>query len=392
MKKLLIIGTGSGQVMMIKKAKQLGVRVIGVDRDSCSMGASLCDSFFEIDTMNKKAVLELACRCKVDGITTCATNLAIHTVSYVGERLKLKTIPYESAKSSTDKIAWKSILKRNNIPIIEGISHTNKKNAKILAKKIISLPWVLKPSDGSGCKGISIVRKIKDFDKAFDKALLFSRNNRVLTETFLEGQVIGVESLVINGKTKTLMITDKKMSRSFSFITIGLNMPADIKDELKHIIHDLVEKVNFCLGINMGPTHIDIIINKGIPRVIDIGPRLAGGPLVYELIPKITGINYMELVIKQALGYTICMPSIKNKCFGASRFFTSKNTGTIENIVFPKCFPKSSKYLYKDIGDRCFLAEHNVDRIGCVTMFGRRYSDTVFQIDNFVKKVKIIVA
>ena len=273
----------------------------------------------------------------------------------------------------------------------ESVVGINRQKAKMLAKKRIAFPWVIKPSDGSGCKGISILKKIDDFDIAFNRALAFSRNKRVLIEAYLRGKVVGVESLIADGSTRVLMIADKKIKKTSSFVTTGLNMPSDINNKTRYIIYDLIDKIHHCLGLDIGPTHIDVIINKGVPRVIDIGPRLAGGPLVYELIPKISGIDYMELVIRQALGDTVRMPNVKHKCFGASRFFISKKSGVIKKIVFPRCSAKFSRYLYKSAGDLCCLAEHNTDRIGCVTMLGNTYEDTVFKIDRFIEKIKTTV-
>ena len=49
MKKLLIVGTGFGQLPMVNYCKNNGIFTIGVDINDKSRGAKLVDRFYQVD-------------------------------------------------------------------------------------------------------------------------------------------------------------------------------------------------------------------------------------------------------------------------------------------------------------------------------------------------------
>ena len=57
-KKILIIGTGYGQLPIINKCKELGIYSIGVDVNPKSVGANFVDIFENIDVTNLKNVFK----------------------------------------------------------------------------------------------------------------------------------------------------------------------------------------------------------------------------------------------------------------------------------------------------------------------------------------------
>lgn len=76
MKTIMILGTSALQVPAIYKAKEFGYHVIGIDINPKSVGVNLCDEFYEISTMDKDMVLDLATEKRIDGIYTMATDIS----------------------------------------------------------------------------------------------------------------------------------------------------------------------------------------------------------------------------------------------------------------------------------------------------------------------------
>lgn len=59
MKKLLVIGAGLLQSYVIKRAKELGLYVLAIDRDPHAIGFQYADEYEIIDIINKKRVYHM---------------------------------------------------------------------------------------------------------------------------------------------------------------------------------------------------------------------------------------------------------------------------------------------------------------------------------------------
>ena len=95
MKKILILGGSENQLPLIKSAKELGYQVILCDYSDNAIGKKYADIFYCVSTLDKEAVLKVAEKEKIDGITT-NSEPAMPVVAYVGNELGLPSNPYES--------------------------------------------------------------------------------------------------------------------------------------------------------------------------------------------------------------------------------------------------------------------------------------------------------
>ena len=90
---------------------------------------------------------------------------------------------------------------------------------------------------------------------------------------------------------------------------------------------DLVEKCAKSLGIINGPAKGDVVIcPKRGPMIIEMAARLSGGDFCESLVPLSSGVNYVPLVIQQAISDKIdykYMKTFKNKVVANRYFFLS---------------------------------------------------------------------
>ena len=81
-KRILILGAGLFQIRGIKRAQQMGLEVLTADNNLGNYGHRFADRCFEISTLNRESIKQLAEREKVNGIATFASDIAMQSVAH----------------------------------------------------------------------------------------------------------------------------------------------------------------------------------------------------------------------------------------------------------------------------------------------------------------------
>ena len=111
-------------------------------------------------------------------------------------------------------------------------------------------PYIVKPNSGTGSMGVLIAHDFAELKQCH--ACLKPQHSEILIEEFLLGPLISNEVFVSEGKV------------------LGPN-----KDEVFQTSKQILEK----LGYQHGPVHIEYILTAKGPVLVEINPRLAGGPI-----------------------------------------------------------------------------------------------------------------
>lgn len=166
MKKLLIIGAGILQLPAIQKAKEMGFNVTVVDMSSQAPGIEYADRFYEVSTNDISGILQVADEVKPDGVMTLATDMPMRSVAAVAEKYGLHSISPTVAIKATDKIEMIRCFEAHNVahPWFEVIS--SEQDLEELLKEH-SIPFIMKPNDSSGSRGVVLVKNIHDMKEAF---------------------------------------------------------------------------------------------------------------------------------------------------------------------------------------------------------------------------------
>ena len=393
---MIIVGAGRDQVFMIDKAREMGLVTIAIDMNSEAVGKDHSDYFYPISTSDKESALEVAKHHKIDGVATSGTNDAICTVAYIKEQLNLPAlcVPYNVAVRAVRKDFWRETFGKKSVPIALGF-YSDDPVALHMHLQQMDFPVLVKPSDSSGARGITVVENHEQFDRAFGFAQKYANNQRIIVEEYLPGTVIGIESYTVDGITYPIAIADKVLSDPPHCFALGVILPTNLPEEIQSRIFDVNRKAIEALGINTGPTHIDMVVVNGEPKVIDVGPRLAGGPLIFELIPRATGVDMIDATIKQALGEDICIAIKPREIYCASFHFSAPKSGVLRsihydekdldryNITMLRFWKKGGEYVYDaQSGINRF---GYIDRLGFVTASAESYQEVHKKIDEFME-------
>jgi formate-dependent phosphoribosylglycinamide formyltransferase (GAR transformylase) len=336
----MVLGAGPNQVSLIRKAKQLGNYVISVDYLPDNIGHKYSDQSINCSTIDKNTLLYHARKERIDGIITIASDIATGSVAYVAEEMGLSGCALKVAELLSNKAHFRNFqksskdLNKNNFLIIESLSE--------IGKNIISPPFMVKPVDSSGSKGIT---RIDDFSqdelvKAFEEAKKVSRSGKVSIEQYVEGTDVSGDGFMMNGKIAFCLITEKIKDGYKAKAHI---LPTNINKHQESLVLNEVEKTCREAGYLDGPFDFDVMVNNERAFVVEISPRL-GGNGIPNLIEFSTQVSIIEENIKFALGEMVSFPKHFIVKHMASWIYGIHKNGTLSSIAGDEYL--KSKYPY----------------------------------------------
>ncbi len=367
MKRLLVIGASVLQIPAIKKAKEMGLYVAVADYNPNAVGIPFADEYFNVSTIDEEGIYQVAKNFKADGIVTLATDMPMRALAYACGKLGLQGLEYDSAVKATDKgemikafeVAgiekpWFSIIPAGEDPVLGSYS----------------FPLISKPTDNSGSRGVILVRNENELKEAISYSSKNSRHGDVIIEEYMQGPEVSVELIVYHGKPHVLQITDKITTGAPHFVEMGHSQPSRLSLDIQNKIADLACRAVLSIGIYNGPAHVEIIVTKEGPKMVELGARMGGDCITTHLVPLSTGIDMVSSTIKIALGEEPNISKTIDK--GSAIRFFSVPCGMITGI-----YGVEEAYKIPGIKDIVFI---------------KHEGETVNNIDSSIDRVGFVIA
>lgn len=332
-KKIMILGASILQLPAIEKARELGLETIVVDMNPEAIGFDVEGVQKEvISTIDAPAIVEAAKKHQIDGIMTLATDMPMRSVAAVAKEMNLVGIDEDTALKATNKAEMRRALQDGKVPIPKYFKITNKEEY-FKAVKQFKVPFIVKPADSSGSRGIFEVIDITDkklIEEAYDYCRPFSRVGDIVAEEYMSGPEVSVETISIDGVCHVIQITDKLTTGAPHYVEMGHSQPTRHSIDVADKIAEVARMANKAIGIKNGPSHTEIIVTNEGPKVVELGARLGGDNITTHLVPLSTGVNMVECCIKIALGE---QPDIEPKWRKGSaiRYF-QQHAGVVKSI------------------------------------------------------------
>jgi biotin carboxylase len=302
MESILIFGVSDLQKSLIERCKAKGLFTVGIDPDPNAQYKDLVDAFEVVDGQDFEGTLSVIEKHKVSAIITAATDKPLVMMAKIAETKGFPFFSVETAELSTDKYLMKQSFQQHNISCAKGfiINHFDEISAESL-----DYPVIVKPRDNSGSRGVVYCNNYDELKNAFEEALQYTKRANVLVEEFIDGKEYSVEAIHINGDTHIIQVTEKITTKFPYNVEMGHIQPADITEEEKSEIIELVTAATTALCFDNCASHTELkISSKGI-KIIETSPRLGGDFITSTLTPLSTGINMEELLIDISLGKTL---------------------------------------------------------------------------------------
>lgn len=395
MKKLMVLAAGLLQVPVIKKAKEKGYYVIGVDDDPDAPGLKYADkAIVPGGLVNEERMLAIAKEEQISGVIHPCSEVAMTVMGRINDELHLHGISRETAIRATNKHKMREAFVKYGAPSPKSFC-TDKVEDGYTLFRSIGGKAILKPSRNSGSRGIAEIAPDLLYDAfvpLFERSKSESRDASVMIEQFVEGPEFSVEIIVWDGKVNVLQVTDKKTTGSPYFVELGHSQPSLFPSDVVAKVGDAAVKGVEALMLNDCAAHAEVKFQDGLPYIMEIGARLGGDFISTELTHLSTGIDMVAAAIDVALGVKPNLTSMSD-CQGvAIRYFTP-TPGVVRAIEGAQKLWRPGVYdaeIYVKTGDLIHEVKSSLDRSGHVIVTAPSPQEACSFAECLIDEVKII--
>ena len=385
-KSVLIFGVGPLQKSIIDRAKLMGLYTIGIDPAADATCKDEVDAFVIVGGQDFEYTMAVAKKYQIDAIVTAATDKPLVMMARVAKEMNLPFYSVETAQWSTDKYQMKERFELGGVPYAQG-----RLISKVEEAEGLVLPVIVKPRDNSGSRGVKLCRDKNELQISIDEALENSKLDTVLVEEFIEGHEYSIESLHHDGKSEVIQFTEKKTTEFPYNVELGHIQPANISDENKQKIREIVSKIGKALNFVNCPSHTELKINERGIFVIETSPRLGGDYITSTLTPLSTGVNLEDELLKISLGEKI-NPQPKAVQYSGVRFFDFEEGSIIKHAPdekFVKVWPHVVDFSFNlKEGDTVNRITSSLNRYGHLTLIAGNRESIEDAFEKYEKAIK----
>lgn len=303
-------------------------------------------------------------------------------IEFAAELANKFQIPFtnlQAIKNCKNKLKLRDMLRANGLSRCRSvnISEINLTNQI----ESFGFPCVLKPKNSSASLNVHIFQNISDVSKNLKKIESVIDSSEFILEDFLKGPLISVELCAYNGEYTVLSVGYRFRSLENEAIEIGTLMPAPLPDNIAKKCSILSVKAAETAGLDLGIFHIEIIVTKDIPEIVEINPRLMGGSLP-SLYSRVYSTNIFDLLVRAQMRINDFKINSEPTTCGISCFFGALNHSVFPHNIDVSWADKFRKYnfliewFYKP-GDQITALTGNLNYVGKFLLFSETSQDCI---------------
>ncbi len=300
------------------------------------------------DFSSKEAIFATirAIKTPIDGVITTYENYVLPT-AWIAQYLGVPGIPVAAAEACTDKFLMRSLFDTAPEKISPAFAIvTSEKDVRTFANTH-SFPLILKPANLAKSllvtKSSTLEELLVNYHHSVDllqstyKKYAPNRSPKLIIEEFLEGSIHSVDAFVdSNGDPQVLdQIVDYQTGYDIGYddnFHYSRLLPSKLSPEDQTAFRHCATIGIRALGMKNTPAHVEIIMTKNGPRIVEIGARNGG---YRERMHNLTnGIDITGATLSLALGNKPHIQAVRNDSCAVLELFP-RQPGvfkTIENI------------------------------------------------------------
>ena len=299
-KRILFLGAHVFTIHLIEQARKMGVYTIATDNVKNAPAKAVADEAYDVSTLDVDALIELAKKCRVDGVYAGYTDINLVPCRRVCDALGL---PFYATLEQIDQTMNKANFKRNCRKY--GISVTPDVPEEYLdgVYDKIRYPVIVKPADSYSSKGISVCHGKEEMPAAVKHAYEKSPCKQIVVEDFVKADDVYLYFTIQNGYLSLSAMADRLMNdQQYGCAPqpMGYSFPSRYLDIYFEKVHDKLQAMMNGLGIQNGSFFMQGFIVDGDIQFFEMGLRLSGGA-GYLQIARQNEINQVEMHIRYAL-------------------------------------------------------------------------------------------
>ena len=395
-KKILFLGGAPTQIPPLKYARNQGHYVITCDYLPENPGHKFADEYHNVSTTDKEAVLKLAEQLKIDGIVAYASDPAAPTAAYVAEKMGLPGNPYKSVEILARKDLFRAFLAENGFNVPRSQSFYTLDEARAWLDEI-GVPAFIKPVDSSGSKGVTNLQDKGHLAEAFQHALQFSREKKVVVEEAIvrSGHQVAGDGFIVDGELVFRCWADENFDDLCNgLVPIGQSFPTSHPKEWLDIAHAESQRLLTLLGMKIGALNFDFLFDQdGKFYFLELGPR-NGGCQIPEVIRYSTGVDLIKYTVDAAIGLDCSSLSMTpSKGYWSSYMLHSLKDGVFKEIYLSG---RAKKYIveqdiYVKPGDKVFKFSGSHHTLGTMILQYSTLEEMMDMLDHMESDIKVVV-
>lgn len=304
-KRLLVLGGSRISCEIVREAKKMGIYTMVTDwyPIESSPAKQIADKHFMTSTADIEAMVQLIKDEEVDGVITGYTDSVL---TYYAEICKQANIPCYGTKEQFEKLTNKNIYKKlcneYGVPVIDEYSIIEE-NLTSLKDYNIKYPVLVKPSDGSGGKGVYICNNENELITSYKESLKYSQSKEILVERYVQGEEVTVFYLLDDGEIYLSGLGNRHVKHNQEAVIplpVAYTFPSTHLADYRQNVEPRVKEMFKSLDMKNGMVFMQCLIKDNECLVYDIGYRLTGS-LEYKLLEEIQGFNPLEMLIRHSL-------------------------------------------------------------------------------------------
>ncbi|MFE1986754.1 ATP-grasp domain-containing protein [Streptomyces mirabilis] len=202
----------------------------------------------------------------------------------------------------------------------------------------VGFPCVVKPADGAGSAGVTVVASPEELEPAWlaarEARVMYGlrRDGCVLIQDHVPGREFSVESVTQHGVTTHLCITRKHTTGGIHRVELGHALPARLPAATERALLDQADRAIAAVGVRNGATHTELVLSPdGRCTVLEIGARLGAGH-IGVLIQHALGIDPWRTLWDIALGHPATITPAPDG-YATVRFLTTPHAGRLVAVT-----------------------------------------------------------
>jgi biotin carboxylase len=306
-RKLLSVGAGKNQTPFIRKARDMGYEIIGVDRNPEAEGFKYC-RFKIICNTHKPHEVRSKLKNRVNiadiaGIISRGADMSLMTANLLANECGSPLFSPDYVHLAIDKNQLKQFCAAHNIPTLKG-GIVNKQSPWV-GKSIIVKPNQPK----TGKVNVRRVQNEAEWFGAIEKAEKGSYDAKALSEAYLSGMDIAVLAVVNNKSILEMVIFDELIEmKQNRFSGLGYQWPSvsreyPLFDKIKGATKQFLQK--WKTGRNIALLSFKANENGNI-GLYEVNYGLGGDLLLEKFLPSLfRNVDMVEFYLNLILGLPV---------------------------------------------------------------------------------------
>jgi hypothetical protein len=321
----------------------LGLQTHVCSNSGLGPATALADHVARIDITDASGVLEYVRQHQINLVYSIGSDLAMPTACQVSQELDLPTlVSLQTALTCNSKPSLRAALGQN----FPGNLRYQVLEQPDPDRVSLPYPLVLKPADSQGGRGVNRLDSPEELSRAFEQAIAFSRQGRVILEEWIPGPEFSLNLYLLAGQIVFSAVSDRRVWPQFAIGLVRNHLyPAGLSSAAQHRLLELARSACQRLDIRNGPAYFQVKYWQDRLFLIEITPRLDGCHL-WRLIRSASGVDLLRITFEHLLGRPPCPADFQPQALGSFQLeFTCQPPGQPAlNLPVPSCALFSDYY------------------------------------------------